>query len=85
MFAASIVIPQCEEKTRQNLVDYLQNNERINRRKEQKKLELEKRRAEKEILENAKKQVAEKNSTATKTNTAPTKNETSSPNLKKSN
>ncbi|MBQ7352196.1 MAG: MFS transporter [Clostridia bacterium] len=85
MFAASIVIPQCEEKTRQNLVDYLQNNERINRRKEQKKLELEKRRAEKEILENAKKQVAEKNFTATKTNTASTKNETSSQNLKKSN
>jgi len=30
MFSSSIVIPACEEKTRQNLVDYLQNNEKMN-------------------------------------------------------
>lgn len=30
MIVSSVVIPVCEEKTRQNLVDYLQNNEKIN-------------------------------------------------------
>jgi predicted MFS family arabinose efflux permease len=30
MFSSSIVIPTCEEKTRQHLVDYLQNNEKMN-------------------------------------------------------
>ena len=29
MFASSIIIPQGEEKTRKNLVDFLQNNENI--------------------------------------------------------
>lgn len=29
MFASSVIIPVCEEKTRQNLVDYLENNEKI--------------------------------------------------------
>jgi MFS family permease len=30
MFSSAIVIPTCEEKTRQHLVDYLQNNEKMN-------------------------------------------------------
>jgi len=30
MLSSSVIIPACEEKTRQNLVDYLQNNEKIN-------------------------------------------------------
>ena len=30
MFSSSIIIPTVEEKTRQNLVDYLQNNEKLN-------------------------------------------------------
>lgn len=38
MFASTFIIPHSEEKTRQNLVDYLQNNERINDRKRQEKL-----------------------------------------------
>lgn len=37
MFSSSAIIPVCEEKTRKHLVDYLQNNEKINRAKEQKR------------------------------------------------
>ena len=33
MFSSSALIPIGEEKTRQHLVDYLQNNEKINRKK----------------------------------------------------
>lgn len=37
MLSSSAIIPICEEKTRKHLVDYLQNNEKINRAKEQKR------------------------------------------------
>lgn len=33
MLASSLIIPYCEEKTRKNLVDYLQNNEKIENQK----------------------------------------------------
>lgn len=32
MFSSSFIIPICEEKSRQNLVDYLENNEKIHRK-----------------------------------------------------
>lgn len=37
MFSSSAIIPICEEKTRKNLVDYLQNNEKINSAKNSKR------------------------------------------------
>lgn len=37
MLSSSAIIPICEEKTRKHLVDYLQNNEKINRAKEAKR------------------------------------------------
>lgn len=47
MIASSAIIPVCEEKTRKNLVDYLENNEKIhNRNEERKQKRLAKARAE---------------------------------------
>lgn len=73
MFSSSVTIPICEEKTRKNLVDYLQNNEKINNKKQQEKKRLEeKKRLALQQSQNSPSKVSL--STATQSKSSTTKN-----------